>query len=604
VASAIEDYALIGDRRTAALVARDGSIDWLCLPRFDSGACFAALVGEPGHGRWQIAPVGRPARVRRAYHDGTLVLETCFEDGAGGAVAVIDFMPLGASHPSVVRIVRGLRGRTKMRTELVIRFDYGSIVPYVRKSGEGLVAVAGPDSLHIASDVPLRGEELTTVGDFEVSEGQSLAMSIAWCPSHLPPPPRIDAQAALADDEARWRRWSEGCRHQGPHRAAVTRSLLTLAALTSSETGAILAAPTTSLPESLRGVRNWDYRYCWVRDATFTLLALLHSGFQDEARAWREWLVRAVAGDAAKLQILYKLDGERRVNEEELPWLGGYEGARPVRAGNAAWSQRQLDVYGEVLDSMYHCQRVGIEPEDYVWRLMQELLEFLEGRWQEPDAGMWEVRGPQRRFTHSRVMAWVAFDRGVRLVEELGASGPAPRWRAVRERIKEEICQRGYDPEVGAFVQSYGSKALDAGLLMIPLVGFLPATDPRVLGTARAIEKRLVRGGLVRRYDEHPSVDALPPGEGAFLPCSFWLADNWILSGRADDARRLLDRLVGLCNDVGLLAEEYDTRAGRLVGNFPQTISHVSLVNTALNLSQAGGPAHARGGQTAPAPPQ
>lgn len=595
MASPIEDYALIGDRRTAALVARDGSIDWLCLPRFDSGACFAALIGEPGHGRWQIAPAAGASRVRRAYREGTMALETTFED-ADGAVALIDFMPLATRRPTVVRIVRGVRGRVKMRTELVVRFDYGSIVPWVRKARSGLVAVAGPDSLHVASDVPLRGEGLTTVGEFEVAEGQSLAMSLAWSPSHTAGPEAVDELAALAEDERRWRSWSRQCAHAGPHREAVVRSLLTLSALTHAETGAILAAPTTSLPESLRGVRNWDYRYCWLRDATFTLLALVHNGFLDEARIWREWLLRAVAGDASKLQILYRLDGARRVDEAEIPWLPGYEGARPVRVGNAAWKQEQLDVYGEILDSMYHSQRVGLEPDPNSWELMKNLLEFLEGRWQDPDDGIWEIRGEARRFTHSRVMAWVAFDRAVRIIEEMHQDGPVERWRALREEIHRDICQHGYDPDVGSFVQSYGSRCIDAALLTIPLVGFLPPTDPRVLSTARAIERSLMHEGLVRRYDERPSVDGLPVGDGVFLPCTFWLADNWILSGRIDDARRLLDRLVGLSNDVGLLSEDYDVAAHRLVGNFPQTITHVSLVNTALNLSRAGGPAHTRAG--------
>jgi GH15 family glucan-1,4-alpha-glucosidase len=593
VASSLEDYALIGDRRTAALVARNGSIDWLCLPRFDSGACFAALLGEPGNGRWQIAPARRPSRVKRAYRAGTLTVETTFDDD-DGTVCLVDFMPLGQKWPRVIRIVRGVRGRVAMRSELVVRFDYGAIVPWVRKTPTGIVAIAGPNALHLTSDVPLVGQGLTTVAEFEVSEGQALAMSLSWAPSHLPPPPALDPVAALADDERSWRAWSGRCSYSGEHRDEVVRSLITLGALTHAKTGAIVAAPTTSLPESLRGVRNWDYRYCWVRDATFTLLSLVHNGYVDEARAWREWLLRAVAGDPSKLQVLYKLDGERRVDEAEIPWLSGYEGARPVRIGNAAWNQQQLDVYGEVLDSMYQCQRIGLEAEDNTWRLMQNFLEFLETRWEGPDDGIWEVRGPARRFTHSQVMAWVAFDRGVRTIEELGATGPVAQWRGLRDRIHDEVCRRGYDADVGAFVQAYGSKCLDASLLMMPLVGFLPATDPRVQATVGAVERRLLRGGLVRRYEEHPSVDGLPVGEGVFLPCSFWLADAWVLAGRTDDARRLFERLLGFCNDVGLLSEEYDVATGRLVGNFPQAFSHVSLVNTALNLSRAGGPAHAR----------
>ncbi len=595
VPSALEDYALIGDRRTAALVATDGSIDWLCLPRFDSGACFAALLGEPGNGRWQIAPANPPSRVTRAYREGTLVLETTFED-AGGAVRVTDFMPLGQRWPRVIRMLRGMRGRMTMRTELVVRFDYGSIVPWVRKAGSGLVAIAGPDALHVTSDIPLRGEGLTTIGQIEVSEGQTLAMSLAWSPSYMPAPEPLDPELALREVEGRWRAWSDRCTYTGPYRAAVVRSLVTLAALTHESTGAIVAAPTTSLPESMGGVRNWDYRYCWVRDATFTLLSLVHNGFVDEARAWREWLLRAVAGDPAKLQILYKLDGERRVDEVEVPWLAGYGGGRPVRIGNAAWKQQQLDVYGEFLDCMYQCQRVGLEPEDYAWQLTRSLIESLESRWERPDEGIWEVRGPGRQFTHSKLMAWVAFDRGVRMIQELGETGPVERWSAVRDRIHTEVCDRAYDAEIGSFVQAYGSKRLDASVLMMPLVGFLPAGNPRVQATLRAVEKRLLRDGLVRRYEEHPSVDGLPAGEGVFLPCSFWLADVRILSGQSEQARPLFERLLGLCNDVGLLAEEYDVTSRRLVGNFPQAFSHVSLVNTALNLWHAGGPAHARAG--------
>jgi GH15 family glucan-1,4-alpha-glucosidase len=589
--SPIEDYALIGDRQTAALVSRSGSIDWLCLPRFDSGACFASLLGGPEHGRWSIAPAGAPRRIERAYRDGTLVLDTTFEVD-GGAVTLTDCMPIREDHPRLVRIVRGLRGRVKLRTELVVRFDYGSIVPWVRKQDDGLLAVAGPDSMHIHSEVPLRGEGLTTVGDFEVSEGQTLALSLSWHPSHVQAPPALDARAAVAETERRWREWTAQCTYDGEWRDAVVRSLVTLSALTHATTGGMVAAPTTSLPEALGGVRNWDYRYCWLRDATFTLLSLVHNGFLDEARAWREWLLRAVAGDASKLQILYGVDGERRIGEEEIPWLPGYQGARPVRVGNAAHGQRQLDVYGEVLDSAYQFRRLGLDPGADGWDLVRELLEFLETGWAEPDEGIWEVRGPRRHFTHSKVMAWLAFDRAIRMIEELHTEGPIERWRAARERIHDEVCKRGFDAEVGAFVQYYGSKRLDASLL-------LPPTDARVLGTARAIEERLMTGGLVQRYEGDPDVDGLPPGEGAFLPCSFWLADNWALMGRTEDARRLFERLLGLRNDVGLLSEEYDVRSRRLVGNIPQAFSHVSLVNTARNLAHPNGPAvsrSARGG--------
>jgi GH15 family glucan-1,4-alpha-glucosidase len=594
VISRIEDYAIVGDGQTAALVSKTGSIDWLCLPRFDSGACFAALLGGAEHGRWQIAPAGPPTSVRRAYRDGTLVLDTTFED-EGGAVVLTDCMPMRDGYPQLVRTVRGLRGRMKMRLELVVRFDYGSILPWVRKVGDVLVVTAGPDSLHVRADAPLRGEGMTTVGEFDVAAGQTLNFSLTWQPSHLAPATAIpDAQAIVADTERYWQAWSAKCTYTGEWRDAVLRSLLTLSALRDRTTGAIVAAPTTSLPEVAGGGRNWDYRYCWLRDATFTLLALVHNGYLDEARAWREWLLRAIAGDPSKLQILYGVDGERRITESEIPWLPGYGGARPVRVGNAASEQRQLDVYGEVLDSAYQCLHLGLEPEADGADLTRQLLEFLETQWTEPDDGIWEVRGPRRSFTHSKVMAWLAFERGVRLVEEIGLKGPVERWRSVRDRIHEDVCSHGFDASQGSFVEYYGSTRLDASLLMIPLVGFLPATDARVLGTARAVEARLMDGGLVRRYETDPDVDGLPRGEGAFLPCSFWLADNWALMGRRDDARRLFERLLGLRNDVGLLSEEVDVATGSLAGNFPQAFSHVSLVNTAHNLSGAGGPAERR----------
>jgi GH15 family glucan-1,4-alpha-glucosidase len=591
--SPIEDYAIVGDCQTAALVSRGGSIDWLCLPRFDSAACFAALLGGPEHGRWLVAPAGEAKSVDRAYREGTLVLDTTFH-ADGGTVTLTDCMPIRERVPHLVRVVRGVSGRVRMRTQLIVRFDYGSIVPWVRKVGDDLVAIAGPDSVHVRSDVPLRGEGLTTVGEFDVAEGQTVALSLTWQPSHLPAPPALDAASVVVEAERRWRKWAAQCTYAGERRDIVVRSLVTLAALTHTATGGIVAAPTTSLPEAFGGVRNWDYRYCWLRDATFTLLALANNGFLHEARVWREWLLRAVAGDPSKLQILYGVDGERRIGEEEIPWLPGYGGARPVRVGNAASNQRQLDVYGEVLDSFYQCRRLGLEPEPNSWGLMRKLLEYLETGWDRPDEGIWEVRGPKRQFTHSKVMAWVAFDRGVRLIDELGSGGPLERWRAIRERIHEEVCRSGFDPELGSFVQYYGAKRLDASLLMIPLVGFLPATDARVRGTARAIEEGLMDRGFVRRYQTHPDVEGLPHGEGVFLPCSFWLADNWALMGRTADAQRLFDRLVGLCNDVGLLSEEYDIDSGRLAGNFPQAFSHVSLVNTAHNLSQTGGPARIR----------
>ncbi len=595
----IENYAIVGDGQTAALVSKSGSIDWLCLPRFDSGACFASLLGGPENGRWLIAPMGAPTRTQRAYRAGTLVLDTTFSDG-DGAVTLTDCMPVSQEHPRVVRVLRGVRGRMRMRSELILRFDYGSVVPWVRKVDDALVATAGPDAAVVRSSVPLRGEGMTTVGEFDVAEGQSLEFSLAWQPSHatsLAAP--FDPHAAVAATERHWKAWSARCTYSGEWRDDVLRSLLTLSALRHTTTGGIVAAPTTSLPESFGGNRNWDYRYCWLRDATFTLLALVHNGYLEEARGWREWLIRAVAGDASKLQSLYGIDGERRLTETEISWLPGYGGARPVRVGNAAHQQRQLDVYGEVLDSMYQCQRLGLEPEDYAWSLTRQLLEFLESTWCEPDEGMWEVRGPRRQFTHSKVMAWLAFERGVRLIEEFGSDGPLERLRAARERVHEEVCRCGFDASLGSFVQYYGGKRLDASLLMIPLVGFLPPTDARVVGTTRAVEEQLMSQGLVLRYLGDPEVDGLPPGEAAFLPCSFWLADNLALMGRTEDARRLFERLLSLCNDVGLLAEEYDVASRRLAGNFPQAFSHGSLVNTAHNLSGPGGPAQGRSAATA-----
>jgi GH15 family glucan-1,4-alpha-glucosidase len=595
----IEDYALIGDCQTAALVGRDGSIDWLCLPRFDSAACFAALLGGPENGRWLVAPRVPVKRSSRAYRDTTLVLDTTFET-EDAAVVVTDCMPMRDGVPHVIRIVRGLRGHMPMRTELVVRFDYGSIVPWVRKTesqtaslGNGIFAVAGPDSIRLQSDVPLRGENLTTVAEFEVAQGDEVAFVLTWHPSHVKEPHAIDARAAVARAEKAWSTWSAQCTYEGPYRSIVQRSLVTLKALTHTTTGGIVAAPTTSLPESIGGPRNWDYRFCWVRDATFTLLALIHNGFKEEALAWREWLLRAVAGDPSKMQIMYAVDGERRLGEETLPWLTGYEGSLPVRVGNAAYGQRQLDVFGEVMDALYQCHTHGLPTDPDAWNIRRIMLEFLETCWDQPDEGIWEVRGPPRDFTHSKVMAWVAFDRGVRRLEATGTGGPVERWRAVRDRMHESICAKGFDADLGSFVQSYGDKRLDASLLMIPLVGFLPPSDARVRGTVHAIEKRLLEGGFVRRYESDPKVDGLPVGEGVFLPCSFWLADNWALMGRDAEAARLFERLAGLSNDVGLLSEEYDVTRGRLTGNFPQAFSHVSLINTALNL-RGHGPARAR----------
>ncbi len=589
----IENYALIGDCHTAGLVGTDGSLDWLCVPRFDSGACFAALLGTPEHGRWLIAPAGPVRSTRRRYRDSTLVLETEFETD-DGAVTLTDCMPVRQKLPVVVRVVEGKRGRVPMRLEFILRTDYGSIVPWVRRRLGGIGAVAGPDALVLNSPVELRGRELTTVAEFVVAEGEQVPFTLVWYPSHQAPPNGIDAESAVRKTEKWWRDWTHQCDCHVDHRDCVIRSLITLKALTYAPTGGIVAAPTTSLPEQLGGVRNWDYRYCWVRDATFTLYALMQAGYKDEAAAWREWLLRAVAGKPSELQIMYGLAGERRLTEFELKWLPGYEGARPVRVGNAASGQYQLDVYGELLDAMYVCRCVGLEPDESAWRVEQALLDFLETGWEKPDEGIWEVRGPRRPFTHSKVMAWVAFDRAVRTVETFGLDGPVGRWRKLRQAIHDEVCREGFNRELNSFVQFYGSDHLDASLLMVPLVGFLPPDDPRVRGTVEAIERNLLHDGFVARYSTRTNVDGLPPGEGAFLPCTFWLADNLYLLGRKDDARRTFERLLGLCNDVGLLAEEYDPKARRLVGNFPQAFSHISLVNTARNLSPKQGPADQR----------
>lgn len=580
----IEDYALIGDCHTAALVGRDGSIDWLCSPRFDSGACFAALLGTPAHGRWLIAPAAEVRSVRRKYRDGTLVLETEFETAAG-AVRIIDCMPLANERWDVLRIVEGLRGRVAMRMELVIRFDYGSIVPWVRRVDGTLLATAGPDTLELHTEVPVRGENMKTVAEFHVDAEERKRFSLDYRPSHEPARQAVDPEQALTATEKGWRKWSGRCAYQGPWRDAMVRSLITLKALTYAPTGGIVAAPTTSLPEQPGGVRNWDYRYCWLRDATFTLNALLLAGYRDEAVAWREWLLRAVAGSPEDLQILYGVAGERRLDEYELGWLPGYGGAVPVRVGNAASRQFQLDVYGEVMDTLHLARAAGLEPEQAAWRIQVALLEFLEANWRQPDEGIWEMRGPRRHFTHSKVMAWVAFDRAVKDAEIYGLGGPVERWRQVRDAIHAQVCAQGYDARCNSFVQSYGSADLDASLLLIPQVGFLPPDDPRVRGTVEAIERNLVVDGLALRYSTATAVDALPPGEGTFLPCSFWLADALVLIGRREDGEALFERLLALRNDVGLLSEEYDPRARRMLGNFPQALTHMALINSARLLS-------------------
>jgi GH15 family glucan-1,4-alpha-glucosidase len=590
MASLIEDYAIIGDCHTAALVARNGSIDWLCFPRFDGGACFAALLGNEEHGHWMIAPGDKVSHVERRYRDGTLVLETDYET-ADGAVTLIDCMPPRSSVPDVVRVVVGRRGQVRMRMQLIIRFDYGSIIPWVRRVARGIRAVAGPDTLTLKTPVELHNENFRTEAEFTVCEGQRVPFVLMWYPSHEPEPGMIDADETLAATEQWWREWSGRCMYVGPWRDAVVRSLITLKALTYAPTGGIVAAPTTSLPECLGGVRNWDYRYCWVRDATFTLYALMLGGYIEEACAWREWLLRAVAGKPSQLNIMYGLAGERRLTETELAWLPGYQGSAPARIGNAAYRQFQLDVYGELMDAMHVARRGGLEPDENAWRVERALTEFVESAWSEPDNGIWEMRGPKRHFTHSKVMAWVAVDRMVKAVERFGLDGPVERWRSLRATIHAQVCRSGFDHERNTFVQYYGGRELDASLLMIPMVGFLPPDDTRVRGTIEAIERELMANGFVLRYRTAEEIDALPPGEAAFLACSFWLADNFALSGRKDDARRLFERLLGLCNDVGLLSEGYDPANQRLLGNFPQALSHLALVNTACNLSRDRGPA-------------
>jgi GH15 family glucan-1,4-alpha-glucosidase len=580
----IENYALIGDCHTAALVGSDGSIDWLCFPRFDSPACFAALLGGPEHGRWQLLPSAQIKSVRRRYRDQTLILETEFETAEGSA-RLIDFMPLSDERWDVVRIVEGLSGRTTLRMELIVRFDYGSIVPWVRRSGGALLITAGPDTLELTASTAVTGESMKTVAEFAVGAGDRESFVLNYRPSHLTTLPPLDGCRALNDTEAAWHHWSERCKVQSRRRGAVIRSLITLKALTYKPTGGIIAAPTTSLPEQPGGVRNWDYRYCWLRDATFTLNALLLTGYVEEATCWREWLLRAVAGSPQDLQILYGVTGVRRLDEYQVSWLPGYQGAAPVRVGNAASRQFQLDVYGEVMDTLHLARMSGLDPEPAAWQVQLALLKFLESHWMLPDDGIWEIRGPRRHFTHSKVMAWVAFDRAIKDAERDGLDAPVARWREVRDAIHAEVCEQGFDAKKNAFVQCYEASDLDASLLLIPQVGFLPPDDVRVRGTIAAIERRLMCDGFVQRYSTETGVDALPAGEGVFLPCSFWLADAYVLSGRRDEGEALFERLLALCNDVGLFAEEYDPRAKRMLGNFPQALTHMALVNSARLLS-------------------
>ena len=584
----LEDYGLIGDLQTAALVSRSGSIDWLCLPRFDSGAVFAALLGDESHGRWAIKPAGHHRPLGRRYRGDTLVLETDIQ-GEHGALRLIDFMPPRGEAPDVVRIVEGLGGTVEVEMELVLRFDYGHIVPWVHRVDGSLVGTAGPDAVTFATPVELVGENMRTHARFTVQEGDRIPFVLTWYPSHRPIPDPVDAEHALLDTERFWQEWESQCTHGGEWHDDVHRSLMVLKALTYTPTGGIVAAPTASLPEALGGVRNWDYRFCWLRDATLTLLSLIRAGYVDEARAWRDWLLRAIAGNPGQLQVMYGVAGERRLVELELDWLPGYEGSRPVRIGNGAYDQLQLDVYGEIIDALHQARVAGLEAKVEAWNLTRKVVEWLEDGWRQPDQGIWEVRGPRRHFTHSKVMCWVAFDRAVKAIELFGRRGPVERWRAIRDEIHAQVLSQAWNPQVGAFVQSYGSDRLDASVLMLPLVGFIPAEDPRMVSTVAAIERDLMRDGFVERYRadvENVDVDGLPPGEGAFLPCSFWLVQNLALQGRRAEALELFERLLSLRNDLGLISEEYDPGARRLVGNFPQAFTHLALVDTAVLLSE------------------
>jgi GH15 family glucan-1,4-alpha-glucosidase len=594
VSTCLEDYALIGDCETAALVSRAGSIDWLCWPRFDSAACFAALLGNPEHGRWLIEPVTPGGKLTRRYRGRTLILETQIETPEG-AVTVIDFMPPRGRNSDIVRLVRGDRGCVRMRTELILRFDYGRTVPWVTRLADGTYrAIAGPDMAVVHTAVPLHGQNLTTIGEFDVAAGATVSFVLTHGSSHLAPPEPIDPVQSLQTTEAFWEEWAARSQSEGEWSDAVIRSLITLKALTYAPTGGLVAAPTTSLPEHLGGTRNWDYRFCWLRDATLTLLALMNAGYYDEAKAWRDWLLRAAAGAPSQLQIMYGIAGERRLTEFEIPWLPGYEQSQPVRIGNAAHHQLQLDIFGEVMDALHQGRRGGLDGREAEWDFQLSVIEHLESIWDCPDEGLWEVRGERRHFTHSKVMAWVAFDRAIRAIKDFGLKGPLDRWTTVRTAIHDEVCTRGFNAELGSFVQSYGSRELDASLLLLPTTGFLPPDDPRIRGTIEAVEKHLLVDGFVLRYNTETSDDGLPAGEGAFLACSFWLVDAYVLLGRIDDARRMFTRLLSLRTDLGLLAEEYDTRARRLVGNFPQAFSHIALVNSAHNLARATKPAQQR----------
>ena len=594
MASRIEDYAMIGDLGTSALVGRDGSIDWLCWPRFDSDACFAALLGTPEHGRWRIAPRDGAVKITRRYRPNTLILETRCETDEGAAV-LIDFMPPRGLHSQLIRIVRGERGHVAFHSELVLRFAYGAIVPWVTRLDDvTLRGIAGPDMAVLRSPAKMRGENFKTVGDLTVAAGETVPFVLSFARSHLPVPEPVDVEEQLSATEEFWAEWAGRNRIEGPWNEAVTRSLITLKALTYAPTGGMAAAATTSLPECIGGERNWDYRFCWLRDATLTLLALMNAGYYDEAQMWRDWLLRAAAGSPRQIQIMYGLRGERRLTEWEVTWLPGYEKSQPVRIGNAAHNQLQLDIFGEVMDALHQARQGGLGANEAGWAMQREFLTHLEKIWPEPDEGIWEVRSGREHFTYSKAMAWLAFDRAIKSAELYNLSGPLDRWRDIREDIHNDVCERGFDNKLGSFVRSYGSKELDASLLLLPAIGFLAPHDARIIGTIEAIERGLMHDGLVLRYDTGKSDDGLPTGEGMFLACSFWLADAYLMLGRRDDAVRLFERLLSLRNDLGLLSEQYEPRTRRLVGNFPQAFSHLALVNTASNLAHDRKPAEQR----------
>lgn len=594
MASPIEDYAMIGDLGSAALVGRDGSIDWLCWPRFDSDACFAALLGTPEHGRWLIAPISDVVCVTRRYRPNTLVLETRFETDEGAAT-LIDFMPPRGQHANVIRIVKGESGRIPFHSELILRFSYGAIVPWVTRIDDVTIrGIAGPDMATLRTPARMRGENFKTIGEFVVTPGNEVPFVLSFARSHQDLPEPVDVWEQLRVTEHFWADWAGRSKIEGPWDEAVTRSLIVLKALTYEPTGGMAAAPTTSLPEFIGGARNWDYRYCWLRDATLTLLALMNAGYYEEAKMWREWLLRAAAGSPRQIQIMYGLRGERRLTEWQVPWLPGYADSKPVRIGNAAHNQLQLDIFGEVMDALHQARQGGLGAHEAGWAMQREFLLHLSRIWHEPDEGLWEVRSGREHFTHSKAMAWLAFDRAIRSAEMFGLPGPIEEWRATRARIHDDVCKRGFDAELGSFTRAYGSKELDASLLLLPAIGFLPPHDPRIRSTIRAIEQRLMVNGLVLRYDSATAADGLPAGEGVFLACSFWLADAYLMMGRRDDALKLFNHLLSLRNDVGLLSEEYDPRTRRLVGNFPQAFSHLALVNTASNLAHYQKPAEQR----------